>query len=658
MLIAAAVLVVLFFTLFVVILPSIRVIGPSEVGLVTKKFGRKITDDSPIAFRGEAGYQSALLMPGVRFKFWLIYSVEKHPWVQIPAGQIGVVVAQVGAPMEVGAKTAKSFGPVEDIADVAEWVKKGGQKGVQRPVLPPGTTLPVHPLAFLVITREAVYGVPLNEDLRSNKGNLSSTAFGLKPDQLEVTVIKPADDGILDQCAIVHTLEGAPLPPSAIAGRLGGFEDIAKLEVETTTDDATLVSTLLESKNNIHNNFQDFQKFLDNGGCIGLQHDVLLYGAYLLNPFLVRIERVPMLVVRQGEVAVIKAYEGLPTVDTSGATFKHGSLVRPGHRGIWQEPLRTGKYAVNPRLYAAEIVPTSIIALNWAEATSRAHEFDKELKPIVAKSSEGFIFNIDLVVQIHVGDVDAPRVISMVGSVEHLIHEVLQSAVGNHFRDRLQAMQAVDFIQKRAEVQSSATTHIKEQLGDFSVETVGVFIQDVTFPEELTSVLKTREIANQEKATYRMQQEAEQIRIEMEKTKGTADRQQALAAAEVQVEISTREAEAKIQQARGEAEYTSQTGRAKAAEVEAVGLARAEAYQKQADALGREGTTLVNVITQIAEGKVRIAPDVLTVSGGNGSGGMDTLMALGTKLLHGMTVSDSAHDAAAPAEAPSQEPAA
>ena len=63
---------------------------------------------------------------------------------------------------------------------------------------------------------------------------------------------------------------------------------------------------------------------------IGLQHDPLLYGAYLLNPFLVRVEMVPMLVVNQGEVAVIKAYVGLPTLDTSGAEFKFGSIVRPG----------------------------------------------------------------------------------------------------------------------------------------------------------------------------------------------------------------------------------------------------------------------------------------------------------------------------------------
>ena len=217
----------------------------------------------------------------------------------------------------------------------------------------------------------------------------------------------------------------------------------------TGATDGDIIEVLLGNKNNLHNNYQDFQAFLDNGGRIGLQHDPLLYGAYALNPFLVSVELVWMLVVQQGQVAVIKAYVGLPTHDTSGTDFKFGTLVRPGHRGIWQEPLRTGKYPLNPRCYQAEIVPTSILTLNWADEVSQAHNLDAQLKQIVAKSSEGFVFAIDLQVQIHVPDTNAPRVISMVGTMMNLVNEVLQAAVGNHFRDKLQSMPAVRFIETR-----------------------------------------------------------------------------------------------------------------------------------------------------------------------------------------------------------------
>src|SRR2546430_1344987 len=132
-----------------------------------------------------------------------------------------------------------------------------------------------------------------------------------------------------------------------MANRLGDFRDMADLEAKPETRDSDLVEAILASKSDVHNNYQDFQAFLAAGGRIGLQHDPLLYGAYNLNPFLVSVELMPMLVVNQGEVAVIKGYVGLPPLDTSGPEFKVGWVVQPGHRGIWREGVRTGKYPVD-----------------------------------------------------------------------------------------------------------------------------------------------------------------------------------------------------------------------------------------------------------------------------------------------------------------------
>jgi regulator of protease activity HflC (stomatin/prohibitin superfamily) len=616
----------------ILVVPSIRVIGPTEIGLVTKRFSwKRLPDDNPVALRGEAGYQADLLMPGWQFKFWVVYAVEKHPWVQVRAGEIGVIVAQAGRALPIGAKSAESVGELSLISDLRAWLKAGGQKGVQRPVLPPGSLMPIHPVGFLVITRDRVYGRPVAQEFQrlQARGRLTHQSFGLDEDQLKVTVIAPHSSGnglLTDTCGIVTSLEGQPLPAGAIASRLGEFDDMKKLESEDATDQ-TRIEALIGSKSVQHNNYQDFDAFLKAGGRIGLQHDTLLYGAYLLNPFLLRVEQVPMLVVKQGEVAVIKAYVGLPTEDTSGAAFKFGSIVRPGHRGIWQEPLRTGKYAINPRCYEAERVPTAILSLNWSEAISQAHKLDERLSQIVAKSREGFVFKIELVVQIHVPDTTAPRVISMVGTIANLVNEVLQAAVGNHFRDKLQSMPAIQFIETRQLVQQSALDHIRTQLTQYEVETRGVYIQDVILPGELVQVLTQREIANQEKATYQMQQEAQRLRIDMEKTKGTADMQAQLAQAQVGVEIATETAQARKKQADGEATYIAETGRAKAAEVEAVGLARAKGFEAQVRALGQGPTAVINVTTALAERGVKIMPEILALGGGS------TLEGVGASLM-------------------------
>lgn len=396
MLVILIVLIVISVLLAAIVLCSLHSIGPSEVGLVNKRLARRsLNEGDPVALNGEAGYQHDLLMPGLRFKLWPIYAVTTHPWVQVPAGEIGVVIAQVGDAIKIGAKSADFNPAFGNFSVLQSFLSNGGQKGVQRPVLPPGTLAPIHPAAFLVITADRVYGVPVSGDLRSlasTRDGLTPAAFGLNTDQLMVTAISP--HGATDIVGIVTTLEGEPLSSGDISSRLGGFADV-EVMLGNEASDAGIIDTLLGSKNELHNNYQDFQAFLDHGGRIGLQHDPLLYGAYLLNPFLVRVEMVPMLVVRQGEVAVVKSFVGLPTLDTSGVEFKFGSIVRPGHRGIWQEPLRTGKYAINPRIYAAEIVPTSILTLNWATAVSQAHNLDSALSPIEGKSREGFVFRID-----------------------------------------------------------------------------------------------------------------------------------------------------------------------------------------------------------------------------------------------------------------------
>ncbi|HET7416876.1 MAG TPA: SPFH domain-containing protein [Solirubrobacterales bacterium] len=624
-----------------VVVKSVHRIGPAEVGLVTKKLGfKRLGDDNPIAFAGEAGYQARLLMPGLRFRLWPVFSVARHPWVQVPAGEIGVVIAQVGAPLPIGAKSAVYRQEFGSFSDIETFLGAGGQKGVQRPVLPPGTLVPVHPVGFLVITSREVFGIPVAPELATmeDDGVLAPESFGLDPQQLRVVVIAP--QGESDVVGVVTALEGTPVEKGDIASRLGGFDDVVALEADPTTTDAELIDTLLGSKNDLHNNYQDFQAFLEAGGRIGLQHDPLLYGAYLLNPFLVRVELVPMLVVNQGEVAVIKGFVGLPTLDTSGADFKFGSIVRPGHRGIWQEPLRTGKYPLNPRVYAAEIVPTFILTLNWAAAQSQAHDLDARLEPIVGKSREGFVFTIDLQVQIHVSDTRAPKVISMVATMQNLVNEVLQSAVGNHFRNTLQNLEAVRFIETRQQVQQAAFEAVRSYLAAYEVETRGVYIQDVIFPPELVEVLTKREIANQERTTYAEEQRAETARIEMEKARGTADMQAELAASQVSVDINANRARAREAEAQGEAAYVRTTGRAEADRTEAIGLAEARAtealglaraagFEAQRAAIGEGGTALVAVTSAIADGGVDIMPDVLVTGGGGALDGLAaTLMGM------------------------------
>src|SRR5258708_39361973 len=173
---------------------------------------------------------------------------------------------------------------VANLSDLRSFVTSGGQKGVQRPVFPPGTLAPVHPVGFLVITKSNVYGLPVSPELRSQAGrneSLTPDAFGLRPEQLDLVRIEPKATGtdatMLDMVGIVTVFEGDPLPSGDIASRLGGFADLDKMETTGATD-GDIIEVLLGNKNSLHNNYQDFQAFFDSVGRIRLRHHTPLYG--------------------------------------------------------------------------------------------------------------------------------------------------------------------------------------------------------------------------------------------------------------------------------------------------------------------------------------------------------------------------------------------
>ena len=91
-----------------------------------------------MALHGEAGYQADLLMPGIAIRVWPINRVDKHPWVQIPTGEVGLVIAQVGAALPTGWKSGVYKPEFGQFTNVRGFIEHGGQQGVQRPVLPPG----------------------------------------------------------------------------------------------------------------------------------------------------------------------------------------------------------------------------------------------------------------------------------------------------------------------------------------------------------------------------------------------------------------------------------------------------------------------------------------------------------------------------------------
>jgi uncharacterized membrane protein YqiK len=449
---------------------------------------------------------------------------------------------------------------------------------------------------------------------------------------------------------IVTTLDGLPIDAGQIAGKLVDG----------------------------HNNFQNFDQFIKNGGNRGLQPQVILAGSYNLNPWAIQIEENPMTEIPIGYVGVVISYIGQEGSDLTGSDFKHGNIVDKGYKGVWIQPLGPGKYPINKFIMKVELVPTTNLVLNWASARSEAHNLDKNLSTITVRSKDGFPFNLDVSQIIHVPTNEAPKVIARFGNMVNLVSQVLEPTIGNYFRNSAQDSDVIAFLSTRKERQESAKEHIKKVLDEYNVNAVDTLIGDIVPPESLMKTLTDRKLAEEQKITYETEKKAQETRQGMEKETAIADMQKDIVKAQQSVEIAERTANATVKKSEGDAtgvklavgaeaeatklrafaeaeatkvraeaesqavklkasaqaEQISLTGNAEAEKILAIGKSTAEAYELAVKALGGDNFIKYKITEELSKGNVKLIPDVLIGHGSNGGNAMDGL--LGLKLMEMM----------------------
>jgi uncharacterized membrane protein YqiK len=481
----------------------------------------------------------------------------------VPQDEIGLIIANDGATIPSDRILGKVI-DCDNFQNARKFLTEGGEKGRQLAIITTGTYR-INTAVFEVITSANAYDK------------------GMDPSQLQLYKLDP------DRVGIANVLDGVPIDEGEIAGPIIPG----------------------------HDNFQKAQSFIKGGGRRGLQEQVILSGSWNLNPWFVQVEQVEMTEVPIGYVGVVISYVGESHKDVSGVAFTHGNLVNKGDKGVWVEPLYPGKHPINTKVMKVELVPTTDVVLNFTSRFSGEHGYDSKLSALKLLSFDGFTFELEIFQIIHVGTLDAPRVISRQGSMQNLIDQVLRPIVGNYFRNSAQEYTILDFLIARSERQAEAAEHVREALRAYDVQAVDTLIGLISPPAELMQTLTDRKIAQEQEKTYEVQRISESQRQELVRATAIANIQNQVVAAEQGVKIAQLSATAAIEHASGEAEG-----------IRLMGQAKADAYQVGVNALGTQSYTLLQLMQAVSDGSVRVVPDV-TVNGNGGSGGLlDGLMAM------------------------------
>ena len=617
-------------------------IGPDELGVIEAvdgepmPTGRIFAPDraqnahnnfqDPIAFikqGGVKGIQLRTLPPGLWPIHPYLFRVSIATATVIPQGKVGVITSSDGAPLDAGRLLGKAIDGHHNFQDAEQYISSGGQKGPQVDILTPGT--------YRIHTQS----LPIEGGDETKPGLFYVRLF-------DATITNENAIGL------VEALDGSPLNP----------RDYVAEPVEG------------------HDNFQDGHEFLLRGGQRGPQKDILLPGTYYINPLLFKVIPETAKEVRPGEVAVIVSNTGADPSDEIRRTMAakvrermereereqaeesaarldridadrtaaeirdelmagdpadrrldegaHEAYVVPeGYRGIQETVVGPGRYYVNTLAITPIIIPTTNQTVEWT-AGEVANTFD----PFEVISKDGFTMQLEVRVVFRVKPEDAPFMVAKIGGIDRLIQNVMHPLIDSIFRNQASESSAMAYLQNRHEEQERAEARVRAHLLKYHVDVVNVLICHIHLPEELMKTQTEKILAEQRQNMYNAQREAEDKRIQLEKTKAHADNQKDLMAATVGVEIAGKRSEQRKAEADGEAHYILQTGKAEAEKVRLMGEAQGVAYREQVSALGAQGVAVVETLKVIGEKNVRITPDVLASGGGTGDGG-----GIGTLLL-------------------------
>ena len=664
----------LFLFLLILLFNTLMIVGGEQIAVLERKwFGRKMPEGRVVAMRNEVGIQARILGPGLHVLIPFIYRVQKHPMITINETEIGIVEAIDGVPIAAGNIFARAPKGHNLFQDGEAFLRNGGEKGPQIEVMPPGFYR-INPYLFRVAKVVAAViennkigvviaadGAPISSGrllatrVQGHENFQNGQAFldngGQKGPQIDILL--PGAYRINTKLFAVQVREATVIPAK-------------KVGLVTARDGDPLPQAEYVAKSvSGHKDFQDPAAFLIAGGERGPQLDFLRPGTYYINPLMFEIVLDEVALVQRGEVAVIVSNIGKdPTILMSTEGIKplpqdkllpgvERYVVDAGFRGIQRSVVGPGTYYLNKLAFTPHIIPTTNITIDWAEGKGDPTRIPTVFNPLAIVSKDGFEMTVEVKVIIRVQPEQAPHMVARIGTIENLIEHVIHPLIDSSFRNQASSSEAMKFMQDRHEEQRKAEAHAQEELVKYHVDCVSVLICQIKLPERLMQTLTNKVVAVQQKSMFDAQQEAEGRRKEMEKTKAQADLQPNLVKAEIDVQIASQQKQQAITLAEGQGQATrlqqegiaagiEAVGKAEGERVRAVGQATAEAYMRQAQALGQQPLAIIEVMKQVSGGRIKIVPDILIQGAGSDgnsssvlSGFIATLMAGGVKLTPG-----------------------
>ncbi|MBL7708593.1 MAG: flotillin family protein [Chitinophagaceae bacterium] len=604
----------LFYKFILRVFFGLVIVPEDRIGLVTKKFvlfgQQELPEGRIIATKGEAGFQAQTLAPGVYFWKWIWqYSISFQPFIVIPTGKIGLVLAKDGTELETGRILGRRV-DCDSYQDAEAFLANGGRKGRQTAIIAPGSYR-INTLLF----------------------------------EIELTDMTMIPDNAV---GVVTTMEGKPLGEGQIAGKVieghNKFQDVdlflqsegykglqeqvilagsyflnpwfAKLEMVKMTEIAIghvgVVISFVGEEGKDLSGVEFKHGNIVAKGSKGVWAEPLGPGKYPINPYIMKVELVPTTnLVLNWASARSESHQLDKNLSTITVRSKDGfpfnlDVSQIIHIPTTEAPKVIARFGNMNNLVSQVLEPTiGNYFRNSAQDSDviaflgTRKERQQSAKDHIGKVLEQYnVYGVDTLI----GDIVPPESLMKTLTDRKLAEE-----------------QKITYDTEKKAQETRQTLEKETAIADMQKEIVKAD-QGVLIAERIAdaSVKKATGDAN----SVRLQANAEADRLKL-LASGEAEKTRLLAKADSEkIELL----------AKAEAEKISLTGNAEAEKILAIGKSNAESYKLSVEAMGGDNFTQLKVIESIAAEKVKIMPDVLIGGGGdNANGGISGL--LGLQLL-------------------------
>ncbi len=311
--------IVLLFILLIFVFPGFALVRDNEVGILTKKMsGKKLPQGKIIACEGEIGVQADTLMPGLYWRFPIIWKISKGKVTQIPQGSIGIVESIDGQSLQKGRLLADDV-ECNSFQDAKAFLNNGGRKGPQIAMLLPGTY------------------------------RINTSVF-----KIELT---PALEVPKEMIGVVVAMDGTPLPSGYIVapepqGDHKHFQD-GEAFVSSGGYRGPQLETLQPGEYYINKRL----------------FEVTLYSVMIVPPGYVAVV-ISSVGKELAKSPVAPSISPTPDLNQPLHEAIESLLITDrNQRGIFRDPIAPGTYNLNLIAYKAELVPTSAITIDWASTS-------------------------------------------------------------------------------------------------------------------------------------------------------------------------------------------------------------------------------------------------------------------------------------------------